>query len=373
MTSQKTQSIVVRVHAGPYRREGCPVELAVPWPSEALIQLQRQGIRRPEPCQLFRRRGQTYVCWLVDRLRAGASATYILTCGGRRRRAKARVRTDRLGPTRLHTVTQRRQIGVLRLERGWFCPFWSPLRTPTGHSITAEPSPGELLKGPAAPPTGLWIAPPYAAATNAVEVELMAPVAWSNGPVFSVVELLQRWSWGAEALECRVRYKLYAATARWWLLDVEAMFVGRYGRVQLERSEAHAVLNLRLVPALWLAHAARLQTPLGPLEPAALSRCALPWVDLSGLSGGRWIGVMIMLPPKACAHEPWFVGTHGTVTVGGWGKGRWVELAPGQQHVFRARLCIHAGDAGRIGCNERYADYGFPPQMEILEGTDHTG
>ncbi len=367
MSDGKSERLVVHVHAGPRSREHCPVTVPLPWSADSLVQLQRQKAARPTPCQLWSDGARTYATWMVDRMRAGATITYILTLGGRQRRAKSRVRIDRLGPHRLHVLTRQRQLAVLRLERGWFCPFWSPVRAPTGHTVTATPAPGELVDAePGALPKGLWTAAPVSDADSLGHAEMLGPVAWRGGPVFAEAELRQQWQ-ASSTVQLVTRYRSYVTSGRWWLLDVAVTVTAHQGPATLYCHPRVGLLNLDLAPPLWPANRAVLRTGLGAVSAAELNGYATGWVDLSGLSGGRWIGVSVFLPAGAYAGERWAITDQGRLAVGAIGPPGtvWRKLAVGERLTFRARVCVHTGDAGRWGAADRYGDYAFPPRIEV--------
>ncbi len=369
MPEADVEQLVIRVYAGPRSREYCPVTLPVPWPADSLVQLHRERARRPPPCQLWSDGHRNYATWIVERLKAGATATYILTRGGRQRRPKSRVRVERLGPHRLHVLTQQRQLAVLRLERGWLCPFWTPVRAPTGHTVTATPAPGELLDAEGvARPTGLWTAAPVVAEQQEANVEMLGPVQWQNGPVFAMLRLDQQWQ-AAGSVRLTTTYRIYAASARWWLLELSVTLLANKGPTTLYHHPRRGLVNIQLAPPLWPAHRARLHSGLGAATTAEQLPYPTPWLDLSGLSGGRWVGLSVFLPPGAYAGERWFLSEEGVLAVGAVGPAGvpWRKLAAGESVRFCVRLCIHSGNAEMVAAAARYADYAFPPVVEVAQ------
>jgi len=360
--------LTIEIHAGPRERLGRPVRVPVPWPEDTLVQLMRKDLKRPLPCQLHREQGKVWAYWILDHLKPGQRQIYRLVTGARQRKRRARVRIDRLGPDRVHVVNGRRQLAVLHLGRRWPLPFWNPVRTPDGYAITADliPPPAGRIDTPL-PSGGFWLAPPgFPSPSHGIE--LLGPARWTSGPVFGELELLQRWRLNhTDYVNATVRYRFFDRRDRQYLVDVSCELSAAYGPVQGNCSQSSGLLSLVLAPPL-VSDASRIHSTFGAATASELQQIPVPWVDLSGLLGGRWAGVAVFLTGNTWTTRWRLNPESGLLTVGGLGEAGspWLQLETGECWRFTARLWVHGGRPDFAEIADRYADYIYPPAVRIV-------
>jgi hypothetical protein len=381
------QRMVVAVSAGEHLREHCLVSCLVPWSPQCRVAVQRKGTRKVLPSQSESTREGTRVWWLVRRLPPHAQLVYELSCGVRQRRSRSQVRVVRQGPDRVTVQGRSRSYAALHLSRRWPTPFWNPLRTPTGHSVTAALVPPGEPTPPSMPPhAGLWVGYPAVGTHdcwNPTPPRLFAvlsrPVQWESGALFGTLSLEVDWLSAEQVPLLRVEqsYRFYAPSARGFVMDLEVRLLARYGPVVLWRSRWGGLVSLALAHSLAPSSGARVENALGGSGAAECHGYASPWINVTHLAGGRWLGVAVMLPTGQFEWEPWYLHPDGILSVGGYGDPRrtqrwgdtWVQLATGEEHCFSCRIYCHSGNPQTWDPSARYAEYIFGPSAELLEIT----
>ncbi|MBE3099447.1 MAG: PmoA family protein [Planctomycetes bacterium] len=90
------------------------------------------------------------------------------------------------------------------------------------------------------------------------------------------------------------------------------------------------------------------------------------WCDVSGLSGGKAAGVLILGHPQNFRHpEPLRLNPQQPqICFAPSQEGEW-SIQPGKDYVWRYRFCVHDGEMSREQADRLWADFGEPPVVRV--------
>jgi hypothetical protein len=114
----------------------------------------------------------------------------------------------------------------------------------------------------------------------------------------------------------------------------------------------------------WMANC-RMLTSEGKTR-ADGNETAARWCDVSGLSGGKAAGVLILGHPRNFRHpEPLRLNPQQPqICFAPSQAGEW-SIEPGKDYVWRYRFCVHDGEMSREQADRLWADFGEPPAVRV--------
>jgi hypothetical protein len=199
----------------------------------------------------------------------------------------------------------------------------------------------------------------------------------AQGPVYA--ELLAENDWetpeGRKLLAETTRLTVYALPGEARMMDWDITWTAAYGGVFFGDTKEAGTLSVRVAESLRVDHGGRMVNGYGGVGEGECWGQPAPWVDYSGLSEGRQVGLALFDHPANFRYPtPWHVRNYGLFTANCWGlhdfTGDWsvrgdYALPAGQALHWTFRVYIHEGDeqTGRVG--ERWLDFAYPPRVTV--------
>ena len=197
----------------------------------------------------------------------------------------------------------------------------------------------------------------------------------ASGPVYA--ELLAENDWeapdGRKLLAETTRLTVYSLPGEARMMDWDITWRAAYGGVFFGDTKEAGTLSVRVAESLRVDHGGRMVNGYGGVGEEECWGKPAPWVDYSGLSEGRAVGLALFDHPGNFRYPtPWHVRDYGLFTANCWGlhdyagdwsvRGDWA-LPAGQALHWNFRVYIHEGDEreGRVG--ERWLDFAYPPRV----------
>ncbi|HEY3082296.1 MAG TPA: PmoA family protein [Chloroflexota bacterium] len=275
-----------------------------------------------------------------------------------------------------------RSFATYRFGAGEPRPYFYPLHGPSGRAMTrgypmVPDSPDESHDHPHH--RGLMVA---FGEVNGVDCwsELgghgrIEHVAWERRSVGPAgVDLVERLRWtgsdGRPLLDERRRLTLYA-TSGVRLIDLEIALGPAGFAVLLGDTKEGGPLAIRVPSPIEGRRGGRIANAQGGVGEAETWGKRSAWVDYAGVIEGEEVGVALFDHPTSFRHPThWHVRDYGLFCPNPFGRSAFTGdpgqrgdhvLGPGEQVVFRYRVCLHAGPDPLGQARARYCDYAYPP------------
>lgn len=200
----------------------------------------------------------------------------------------------------------------------------------------------------------------------------------TQGPVCA--QLLAENDWesadGRKLLAETTRITVWNLPDEARMMDWDITWTAAYGGVFFGDTKEAGTLSVRVAESMRVDQGGRMRNGYGGVGEAECWGKPAPWVDYSGLSAGRHVGLALFDHPDNFRYPtPWHVRDYGLFTANCWGlhdfTGDWsvrgdYALPAGQSLHWTFRVYIHEGDevAGQVG--ERWLDFAYPPQVTAM-------
>ncbi len=362
------------IAAGPHDRAGVPLVAA--WagdPTVAAPTLELLDAEGPEiPAQLMN--GDSLVC-LLPSLAAGQTARYRVVDGA----LQCPVATVAAGENRYDFAVGGKPFTSYLVGPEHARPHCLPVYGPGGVQVTRS-TPGDHVHH-----RSLWVAqgqvngfdnwseePGHARTVN------RSCAVTAEGPVCA--QLLAENDWetpdGKKLLAETTRLTVYNLPGEARLMDWDITWTAAYGGVFFGDTKEAGTLSVRVAESMRVDHGGRMVNGYGGVGEAECWGKPAPWVDYSGLSEGRHVGLALLDHPTNFRYPtPWHVRDYGLFTANCWGwhdyTGDWSvrgdhTLSAGQSLHWTFRVYLHEGDeqAGQVAA--RWLDFAYPPRVTVF-------
>lgn len=381
----------VRVRAGHHRRQGTPVRLALPQDLVGQsICLKDTRNHRCVRSQVISCGDRKYLCWLLDDVLSGEECILSLETKGKAlaegKEASWGVRLEDQGDTvRLLLGSE---LVTAYHYRDYRRPYLYPLIGPFGSGMTRdypmkEDTPDESQDHPHhrsvftahGDLSGInnW--------ANGGEMPLGAMeyqefTALDSGPVLGRLQARNLWT-GPEVgpmLDEVREIVLYASAPSYRLLDYRVTLTAREDVVFNDTKEG-GILSVRVASSMEVRRGGRIENAQGGVNETEAWGQPSPWCDYSGTVGGRQVGIALMDHPGNLRHPtPWHVRNYGLMTANCFGLSDFTaglengdfELKRGETLDLAYRILLHAGDARQGEVSRHYADFAYPPRVDLI-------
>ena len=271
-----------------------------------------------------------------------------------------------------------------RVTRPFCYPLLGPGEVPLTRPVPAPSDAPDWYKAPSEHPhhKGLYVAqgdvngfdnwseePGHARTVNrACQVR-------AQGPVYA--ELLAENDWVSPAgdpfLAETTLLRVYNLPGETRLLDWDLTWRAAYGGVFFGDTKEAGTLSVRMAESLRVDHGGRMVNAYGGVGEGECWGQPAPWVDYSGLSEGRHVGLAILDHPSNFRYPTtWHVRDYGLFTANCWGRhdftGDWsvrgdYALPAGQALHWTFRVVLHEGDEQEGQIARRWLDFAYPPRV----------
>jgi hypothetical protein len=371
-------ALFLEVQAGEHDRKDCPVDVPIPGglPTEPLaLSDEASGVVLP-----VQRIGDR-LAFVLDGLQRGERRRFrLLSVAANADGVRLDERADSIDVT-----VDGQAFTTYRFGSSEVRPYFYPLLGPGGTAMTrnfpmVSGIPNESTDHPhhrslyvafgEVNGVDVWAEPPHPNTGRIVHA------GWDQiGAGVALGELRERLTWtdgvGTPLLEERRRMVAHA-TKGVRLLDLDIVLKPTRVAVLFGDTKEGGPLAIRMASAIEGARGGLIQNAYGGRREAETWGKRSPWVDYSGTIGNQTLGVAMMDHPSSFRHPTWWhVRDYGLFAANPFGTSAFtgdptrrgdVILAPGEQLMFRYRVCLHVGDADAANLRERYHDYANPPR-----------
>lgn len=201
----------------------------------------------------------------------------------------------------------------------------------------------------------------------------------AEGPVCA--QLLAENDWetpeGRKLLAETTRLTVYHLPGEARLMDWDITWTAAYGGVFFGDTKEAGTLSVRVAESMRVDRGGRMVNGYGGVGEAECWGQPAPWVDYSGVSEGRHVGLALFDHPANFRYPtPWHVRDYGLFTANCWGlhdfTGDWsvrgdYALPAGQSLHWTFRMYLHEGDEQSAQVGPRWLDFAYPPQVTVLD------
>jgi hypothetical protein len=382
-----TQQFRLVVKAGKHDREHCPVSFRLAGVLSAngqqandaeIVGMRLENGDVPVDFQVTGEGDERTLHWIVDRLPANETATYIVTAkeGG----APARSGADEAGVKfvesehKLDIVIDGEYATSYVYDPALAKPYIGPIVGPRGVSYTRldfetkeHPHHRSIWLG-IGDVNGIdaWNEPAERYGRQIVS----GPVETLAGPVMG--RLLSRQTWTnfagkPQMSETRI-VTFYRTPANARIIDLEFEFVASHGRVEFGATKEAGPLGIRLAESMKVDNGGTMVNSYGSVGEEECWGQRAQWCDYCGNAGDLLLGIAAFDHPENEDHPTyWHIRNYGLMApnnlyfLGG------KLLKPGQKIRYKYRLYFHEGDTAQAKVADRYQDYIHPPKVEAVK------
>ncbi len=371
------------LHAGPRRRELCPVSIPLPEPPHGSIRLVDAETGRSIPAQIDASGTTPALVAIVDTLDPGKPRRFRLESAPEQ---DAGVRLDD-GDGQVEVRIGGSSFTIYHYGEKWVRPFLAPVIGPYGAGVTrgypVYPAPGETDDHPHH--KSIWIAHGELNGTDNWSEE--PGHAWQihrrfnaleSGPVFGRIAEELDWV-NREKTEVVLKedreIRIYALPDSMRIVDLKISLTAPGKPVLFGDTKEAGLLSVRVATSMDGTGSGRIETGEGAIGEAEAWGKKAPWCDYAGPVatpwGMLWSGIALFDHPGNLRYPTnWHVRDYGLMTANCFGlhdffnlreKPGDYTLPAGESLVFRYRIYIHPGDAfqGQVGA--KFQDYINPP------------
>lgn len=199
----------------------------------------------------------------------------------------------------------------------------------------------------------------------------------AQGPVYGALLAENDWEApdGRKLLAETTRLTLWNLPGEARMMDWEITWTAAYGGVFFGDTKEAGTLSVRVAESMRVDRGGRMVNAFGGVGEGECWGRPAPWVDYSGVSARRHVGLAIFDHPGNFRYPtPWHVRDYGLFTANCWGlhdyTGDWAvrgdhALPAGQSLRWTFRVYLHEGDelAGQVAA--KWLDFAFPPRVTV--------
>lgn len=374
--------VKLTVAAGARCRMHCPVAVKLQADGVAALALGDEAVPfQIEPAG----EGQIILRFIVGRLAAGQSMTYVATCGATPAGSGGLSLSEAGGAVTIHrgdaleTVYHYADPEAAR-------PYWYPLLDPHGNVLTRGfpmvERDGERQDHPHH--RSLWVAYGEVNGTdNWSQLEGHATQtheAWhalAAGAVYALLDeqLCWRSNEGTPVLDEHRVWRYYDLPESTRLIDVEIDLTASagVGDVTFGDTKEGGLISARVTTSMDVPKG-RIENAIGGVNEDETWGKQASWCDYSGPVKGNWVGLALFDHPSSFRYPTsWHVRNYGLMTANAFGLSHFTHgeqdgtyvLPDGETMKFRYRVYLHAGDAAAGQVGTKYHDYANPPVVKV--------
>jgi len=368
------------VAAGPHPRHDVPMRLKVGRCQKARLVDEATG--RPVPCQI----AHGELLWVLDRLAAGETKSYILETGRGSAANAVAVRAERAAD-KVEFFIRELPFMTYNFGKQWARPFFYPVIGPDFVQLTRsypmiEDVPGETTDHPHH--KSFWVAHGDVGGVDnwseekghgRIVSKRLKEV--TSGAVAAIV--CQDLEWvsrrGASVVSEEREIRVYAAPPDQRIVDLRVTFKAKSRKVVFGDTKEGGICSVRVATPMVGSRGGKIENSYGAIGEAECWGRRAVWCDYSGTVNAKPVGIAIFDTPGNLRHPTyWHVRDYGLMTANPFGishfqpdsgeRGDWT-LPPRKELTFRYRIYMHRGDAtiGRV--RDKYHDYVNPPTVRV--------
>jgi len=331
------------------------------------------------------------VCFIVEKLPAGARKEYVLRTNVGATKRAARVKLNVVENERVDILVSGKPFSSYQFAEKWARPFLHPVMGPTNKPITrgypvVEGIEGESQDHPHhksfyvawGDVNGADVWSETEGHGRMVHREFLA---LKEGPVYG--EIIARNDWvdkeGKKLLEEVRTVRVYAAPARCRFVDLGVALRMTEGKVRFGDTKEGGICSLRVASSMEekAGHGGKIVNSYGGTGEKETWGKRAHWCDYSGPVDGETVGITIFDNPTNFRYPTyWHVRSYGLMTANPFGLSHFepgreldgsLEVEAGERLEFNYRVYLHAGDASRGKVADRFLNYVAPPVVDVQE------